>query len=107
MGRSLRPHYDHLQIWLLTLSCISVFPRLAELRIRILSLLQLGVAHTHSEFATAWAQACRPIPCFGTTHADYFYGAIPVTAKLTPVEIADAYEKNTGLAICKRFDELG
>src|SRR6476646_9551071 len=66
-----------------------------------------GVAHTHSEFATAWAQAMRPIPCFGTTHADYFYGAIPVTAKLTPEEIATAYEKNTGLAICRRFDELG
>jgi L-ribulose-5-phosphate 4-epimerase len=66
-----------------------------------------GVAHTHSEFATAWAQACRPVPCFGTTHADYFYGAIPVTAKLTPEEIATAYEKNTGLAICRRFDELG
>ena len=66
-----------------------------------------GVAHTHSEFATAWAQACRPIPCFGTTHADYFYGAVPVTANLTPEEIATAYEKNTGLAICRRFDELG
>ena len=66
-----------------------------------------GVAHPHSEFATAWAQAGRPIPCFGTTHADYFYGAIPVTAKLTPEEIATAYEKNTGLAICQRFDELG
>jgi L-ribulose-5-phosphate 4-epimerase len=66
-----------------------------------------GVAHTHSEFATAWAQAGRSIPCFGTTHADYFYGAIPVTAKLTPEEIANAYEKNTGLAICQRFDELG
>src|SRR5207244_2682898 len=46
-------------------------------------------------------------PCFGTTHADYFYGAIPVTAKLTPEEIATSYEKNTGLAICRRFDELG
>ncbi len=66
-----------------------------------------GVAHTHSEFATAWAQAGRPIPCFGTTHADYFHGAVPVTAKLTPEEIASAYEKNTGLAICRRFDELG
>jgi len=66
-----------------------------------------GVAHTHSEFATAWAQACRPIPCFGTTHADYFYGAVPVTASLTAEEIATAYEKNTGLAICRRFDELG
>ena len=66
-----------------------------------------GVAHTHSEFATAWAQACRSIPCFGTTHADYFHGAVPVTASLTPEEIATAYEKNTGLAICRRFDELG
>lgn len=66
-----------------------------------------GVAHTHSEFATAWAQACQPIPCFGTTHADYFHGPVPVTAKLTPEEIATAYEKNTGVAICRRFDELG
>jgi L-ribulose-5-phosphate 4-epimerase len=65
-----------------------------------------GVAHTHSEFATAWAQACRPIPCFGTTHADYFYGSVPVTASLTPEEISSEYEKNTGLAICRRFDEL-
>jgi L-ribulose-5-phosphate 4-epimerase len=66
-----------------------------------------GVAHTHSEFATAWAQSCRPIPCFGTTHADYFYGAVPVTANLTMAEIASEYEKNTGLAIRRRFDELG
>ncbi len=66
-----------------------------------------GVAHTHSEFATAWAQAARPIPCFGTTHAEYFHGAVPVTHNLTPEEIATAYEKNTGLAICRRFDELG
>jgi L-ribulose-5-phosphate 4-epimerase len=65
-----------------------------------------GVAHTHSEFATAWAQARRPIPCFGTTHADYFHGAVPVTAELTPEEIAGDYEKNTGLAICRRFDQL-
>ena len=65
-----------------------------------------GVAHTHSEFATAWAQACKPIPCFGTTHADYFHGPVPVTAKLTPEEIATGYEKNTGVAICRRFDEL-
>lgn len=66
-----------------------------------------GVAHTHSEFATAWAQARRPIPCFGTTHADYFHGPVPVTAGLTPEEIATAYEKNTGLAICRLFDRLG
>lgn len=62
-----------------------------------------GVTHTHSEFATAWAQACRPIPCFGTTHADYFYGEVPVTPALTPAEIATDYEKNTGLVICRRF----
>jgi L-ribulose-5-phosphate 4-epimerase len=66
-----------------------------------------GVAHTHSEFATAWAQARRPIPCFGTTHADYFHGPVPVTASLTPEEIAGDYEKNTGLAICRLFDQLG
>jgi len=63
-----------------------------------------GVAHTHSEFATAWAQARRPIPCFGTTHADYFHGPVPVTADLTPAEIATEYEKNTGVAICRLFD---
>jgi L-ribulose-5-phosphate 4-epimerase len=63
-----------------------------------------GVAHTHSEFATAWAQARRPIPCFGTTHADYFHGPVPVTTDLTPAEIASDYEKNTGVAICRLFD---
>jgi L-ribulose-5-phosphate 4-epimerase len=66
-----------------------------------------GVAHTHSEFATAWAQARREIPCFGTTHADYFHGPVPVTLPLTGEEIAGDYEKNTGLAICKVFDRLG
>jgi len=66
-----------------------------------------GVAHTHSEFATAWAQARRPIPCFGTTHADYFHGPIPVTPNLTPEEISGDYEKNTGLVICRLFDTLG
>jgi L-ribulose-5-phosphate 4-epimerase len=66
-----------------------------------------GVAHTHSEFATAWAQACTPIPCFGTTHADYFHGPVPVTPCLTAEEIGGDYEKNTGLAICKVFDRLG
>jgi L-ribulose-5-phosphate 4-epimerase len=66
-----------------------------------------GVAHTHSEFATAWAQARRSIPCFGTTHADYFHGAVPVTGELTPEEIATDYEKNTGLAITRLFDEMG
>lgn len=65
-----------------------------------------GVAHTHSEFATAWAQAGRPIPCFGTTHADYFYGPVPVTADLSDGEIASDYEGNTGEAICRTFKEL-
>jgi L-ribulose-5-phosphate 4-epimerase len=62
-----------------------------------------GVAHTHSEFATAWAQARRPIPCFGTTHADYFHGPVPVTDELTALEISHEYEKNTGVAICNIF----
>jgi L-ribulose-5-phosphate 4-epimerase len=66
-----------------------------------------GVAHTHSEFATAWAQARRPIPCFGTTHADYFHGPIPVTPNMTPEEIGSEYEKNTGLVIRRLFDTLG
>jgi L-ribulose-5-phosphate 4-epimerase len=65
-----------------------------------------GVAHTHSRFATAWAQAAREIPCFGTTHADYFYGPIPVTRVLTPKQIRDNYEVNTGVAIVKRFAKL-
>lgn len=65
-----------------------------------------GVTHTHSEFATAWAQAGRPIPCLGTTHADYFHGPVPVTADLTAQEIAGDYEKNTGTAICRTFEKL-
>jgi L-ribulose-5-phosphate 4-epimerase len=65
-----------------------------------------GVAHTHSRFATAWAQAAREIPCFGTTHADYFYGPIPVTRPLTPKQIRDDYEVNTGHAIVQRFAKL-
>ncbi len=62
-----------------------------------------GVAHTHSEFATAWAQAETPIPCFGTTHADSFHGPIPVTERLSPKEIAGDYELETGKAICRTF----
>jgi L-ribulose-5-phosphate 4-epimerase len=62
-----------------------------------------GVAHTHSEFATAWAQAETPIPCFGTTHADSFHGPIPVTDRLTATEIAGDYELETGKAICRTF----
>ncbi len=62
-----------------------------------------GVVHTHSEYATAWAQARREIPCFGTTHADYFYGPVPVTESMADSEIAGAYEKNTGDAIVQAF----
>jgi L-ribulose-5-phosphate 4-epimerase len=62
-----------------------------------------GVAHTHSEFATSWAQAEKPIPCFGTTHADSFHGPIPVTERLSPAEIAGDYELETGTAICRTF----
>ena len=60
-----------------------------------------GVAHTHSRSATAWAQAQREIPCFGTTHADYFHGSVPVTKSLTSVQIQADYERNTGLAIVR------
>jgi L-ribulose-5-phosphate 4-epimerase len=60
-----------------------------------------GVAHTHSRAATSWAQAQREIPCFGTTHADYFGGPIPVTKLLSSAEIRDDYELNTGLAIVR------
>jgi L-ribulose-5-phosphate 4-epimerase len=62
-----------------------------------------GVAHTHSEFATAWAQAETPIPCYGTTHADSFHGPIPVTERLSASEIAGDYELETGTAICRTF----
>ncbi len=60
-----------------------------------------GVVHTHSTHATAWAQACRAIPCLGTTHADYFYGPVPVTRKLTQEETENDYEYNTGLVIAE------
>ena len=65
-----------------------------------------GVAHTHSQAATAWAQAQREIPCFGTTHADYFHGPIPVTAPLSAAEVESDYEANTGYAIVRRFKDL-
>jgi len=65
-----------------------------------------GVAHTHSEYATSWAQARKPIPCFGTTHADYFHGPVPVTGVMTDSEIASAYEKNTGHAIVRVFEKV-
>jgi len=63
-----------------------------------------GVVHTHSRHATSWAQAGREIPCFGTTHADYFCGSIPVTAPLTAEEIASDYEANTGRAIVRLLE---
>ncbi|MBI4873897.1 MAG: L-ribulose-5-phosphate 4-epimerase AraD [Acidobacteria bacterium] len=65
-----------------------------------------GVVHTHSRSATAWAQAGREIPCFGTTHADYFRGAVPVTEPLQPADMEGDYEANTGQAIVRRFAGL-
>jgi L-ribulose-5-phosphate 4-epimerase len=65
-----------------------------------------GVAHTHSEFATAWAQAETPIPCFGTTHADSFHGPVPVTKRLSAEEIAGDYELETGQAILRAFEKV-
>jgi len=65
-----------------------------------------GVVHTHSRHATAWAQAGREIPCFGTTHADYFHGPVPLTAPLAAEEIHDDYEANTGVAIIRRMEGL-
>jgi L-ribulose-5-phosphate 4-epimerase len=62
-----------------------------------------GIVHTHSKFATAWAQARRPIPALGTTHADYFHGSVPVTRLLTKREIAEDYEANTGKVIVETF----
>ncbi|MCM1103962.1 MAG: L-ribulose-5-phosphate 4-epimerase [Clostridium sp.] len=66
-----------------------------------------GVVHTHSSWATSWAQAGRSIPCYGTTHADYIYGEVPCLRVLTKEEIDEAYEKNTGLLIVKEFQKRG
>lgn len=65
-----------------------------------------GVVHTHSEWATSWAQAGRGIPAYGTTHADYFYGEVPCTGGLTPEEVEKEYEANTGRVIVETFKEL-
>jgi len=65
-----------------------------------------GICHTHSPNATMWAQACREIPCFGTTHADYFYGAVPVTDVMTREQIESDYELNTGKVIVRRFSGM-
>lgn len=62
-----------------------------------------GVVHTHSRWATSWAQAGRSIPAYGTTHGDYFYGPIPCTRKMTPEEIRGAYELETGNVIVETF----
>lgn len=62
-----------------------------------------GVVHTHSHFATVWAQSGREIPCLGTTHADHFHGAVPITSHLSRDEVAGDYEANTGHAIERRF----
>lgn len=62
-----------------------------------------GIVHTHSTYAVAWAQACKDIPAFGTTHADYFYGAVPCTRKLTQEEVDSDYERNTGKVIVETF----
>ena len=66
-----------------------------------------GIVHTHSTYGTSFAQACRPIPCLGTTHADNFYGEIPVTRTMTPAEIETDYELNTGQVIVERFRSAG
>ena len=65
-----------------------------------------GIVHTHSRTATAWAQACREIPCLGTTHADYFHGPVPVTQHLSAADIHNDYEGATGRAIVEAFDGL-
>ncbi|MGZ6268316.1 MAG: L-ribulose-5-phosphate 4-epimerase AraD [Candidatus Limnocylindrales bacterium] len=66
-----------------------------------------GVVHTHSSMASAWAQAERSIPCFGTTHADHFHGPVPVTRRLTAAEIQGDYEHETGCVIAETFETLG
>ncbi len=66
-----------------------------------------GIVHTHSSWATSWAQAGRAIPCYGTTHADYIYGEVPCVRPLTQAEIEEAYEKNTGILIAEEFKTKG
>lgn len=68
---------------------------------------QVGsVVHTHSTYATAWAQACRPIPNLGTTHADTFHQAVPCTDEMTKEQIESAYEAQTGVSIVERFKDM-
>ena len=66
-----------------------------------------GIVHTHSSWATSWAQAGRGIPCYGTTHADYLYGEVPCVRNLTKEEIDEGYEKNTGVLIADEFEKCG
>jgi L-ribulose-5-phosphate 4-epimerase len=66
-----------------------------------------GIVHTHSRAATAWAQAGRPIPALGTTHADHFYGSVPVTRQMTPSEVAGEYEAETGAVIVETLKRIG
>jgi len=66
-----------------------------------------GVVHTHSPYASAWAQAGKPIPCLGTTHADFFRGDVPVTRALHPEELGDAYEEDTGRVIVETLQRAG
>ncbi len=66
-----------------------------------------GVVHTHSRYATALAQAERDLPCYGTTHADYFFGSVPCTRHLTSEEIHESYERSTGLVIAETFRDRG
>ena len=65
-----------------------------------------GIVHTHSSYATSWAQAGRSIPCYGTTHADYIYGEVPCVRCLTKEEIEEAYETNTGHLIVNEFKKM-
>jgi len=65
-----------------------------------------GIVHTHSLHAAAWAQACRAIPAFGTTQADYWHGAVPCTRQMKPAEIKNDYEANTGRVIVETFKKL-
>ncbi len=65
-----------------------------------------GICHTHSKYATMWAQACKDLPCFGTTHADNFYGSVPVTALMRKEQIETDYELNTGRVIVERFKDF-
>lgn len=79
-----------------TLTHIEIYKGMSDVR---------GIVHTHSPWATSWAQSGRGIPCYGTTHADYMYGEIPCLRNLTKEEIEEAYEKNTGVLIAEYFKD--